>query len=75
MLFKTSESPEKENPVPGPQSTSGDASSVIVAGVSVEDIVSRVLKSSELEALITSISSQNTAKSQPASEDIQLIVK
>lgn len=58
-----------------PQSSSGDGSSVSVAGVSVDDIVSRVLKSTELEALITSISSQNTAKSQSASEDIHLIVK
>lgn len=55
--------------------SSADSSGVDVAAVSVEDIVSRVLKSQELEALITSVSSQNTAKSQHASEDIHLIVK
>lgn len=74
-LSKTSESSNKgKNTLHVSQPNSADSSSVKVA-VSVEDIVSRVLKSQELEALIASVSSQNTAKSQPASEDIHLIVK
>lgn len=66
---------KEENTLHVSQSSSVNGPDVSVAGVSVEDVVSRVLKSTELAALITSISSQNTAKSQSAAEDIHLIVK
>lgn len=66
---------KEEDPLHVSQSSSVSGPSDSVAGVSVEDIVSRVLKSTELVALITSISSQNSAKSQSATEDIHLIVK
>lgn len=73
-LTKRSETLEKSTMPASPPPSPVEAPSVSVAGVSVEEIVSRVLKSKELEVLITSIS-QDTVKNQPATEDIHFIVK
>ncbi|XP_063865752.1 uncharacterized protein LOC135103434 isoform X4 [Scylla paramamosain] len=75
-FFKTSElSKTDHSTLLKSHSTPVDDPKVDVAGISVEDIVSRVLESTELRGLITSVSSQNTAKSQASTEEINLLVK
>lgn len=73
---KTSESSKTgHNTVLKSHSTVVNDPKVSVAGISVEDIVSRVLESTELRGLITTVSSENTAKSQATSQEINLLVK
>lgn len=75
-LFKTSESSKNEhNTLFTSQSSPVDGPTVSVAGMSIEDIVSKVLESAKLRTLIDSVSSQNTAKSQATTEEINLLVK
>ena len=73
---KTSESSKADhNTLLKSHSTPVGDSKVGVAEVSVEDIVSRVLESTQLRGLITTVSSQNTAKNQPTTEEINILVK
>lgn len=75
-LSKTSESSKNEDSIlltsPSP---SVDSPAVSVGGMSIEDIVSRVLESTKLRALIASISSENAVKNQATTEEINLLVK
>ena len=77
-LYKTSESSKKErDTVVTFHKTTVDVPKVVVGvgGMSVEDIVNRVLESTKLTGMINSVSSQNTAKNQPTSEEINVLVK
>ncbi|XP_045132558.1 uncharacterized protein LOC123516893 isoform X3 [Portunus trituberculatus] len=71
---KTSESSKTDhNTLLETHLTPVDDPKVGIDGISVEDIVSRVLESTELRGLITTVSSQNTAKNQATTEEINLV--
>ncbi|KAG0715750.1 SUN domain-containing protein 1 [Chionoecetes opilio] len=75
-LFKASESSrEQHTTLVTSHATPAHDPEVIVAGLSIEDIVSRVVESTELRALVTSVPPHNTAQSQAITKEIDLLVK